>query len=228
MMDEVRTHLTDEDIDDYLDGLLLPAVAARTEAHLAGCASCHARVHRVRQVLAEASALPRSVLPPRDLWPAMRAELVRRGPAAASLQPSQPLWTRGITLAIAAGVLVLVSVPLTYRATRHGASAVASSGASPASSSGSALPARYAQIEADYRRAAEELRASLESQRASLAPETIARVERSLAVIDQAIAEARGALIDDPRNQTLADMLAAGYRRRLDLLRRAAELPSGT
>ena len=89
-----------------------------------------------------------------------------------------------------------------------------------------ALPAGLAATESSYRRTADELQLALETARSSLAPATVATVERSLRVIDSAIVEARTALALDPNNQVLADILASNYERKLDLLRRAAELTS--
>jgi len=65
-------------------------------------------------------------------------------------------------------------------------------------------------------------------QRSSLSPETIRTVDHSLAVVDSAIKEARSALLADPNNQVLVDLLSATYQRKLDLLRRTSELGSRT
>ena len=43
---------------------------------------------------------------------------------------------------------------------------------------------------------------------------------------DSAIAEARAALLADPNNGMLVDLLSASYQRKLDLLRRTSELSS--
>lgn len=86
-----------------------------------------------------------------------------------------------------------------------------------------ALPAAFAATEAAYLDDVAELQATFVAQRATLAPATIAVVERSLAAIDAAIAEARTALLADPANQALAEMLSTTYRHKVELLRRAAE-----
>jgi CHASE3 domain sensor protein len=69
---------------------------------------------------------------------------------------------------------------------------------------------------------------AVDTQRNQLSPETIRTVDRSLAVVDSAIAEARAALMSDPNNQMLIDLLSASYQRKLDLLRRTSELGSRT
>ena len=88
------------------------------------------------------------------------------------------------------------------------------------------LPASFRATEGEYARTIEELRLALAAQRNRLNPETIRTVDHSLAVIDSAIAEARAALLSDPGNRTLVDLLSASYQRKLDLLRRTSELTS--
>jgi len=80
--------------------------------------------------------------------------------------------------------------------------------------------------EGEYSRAIGELLQAVDAQRSRLSPETIRTVDHSLAVIDSAIAEARNALVADPNNATLVDLLSASYQRKLDLLRRTSELSS--
>ena len=91
-----------------------------------------------------------------------------------------------------------------------------------------ARPEVFRATEGQYNRAIEELVQAVDAQRSRLNPETVRTVDRSLAVIDSAIAEARGALIADPGNTTLIDLLSATYQRKLDLLRRTSELSSRT
>ena len=90
------------------------------------------------------------------------------------------------------------------------------------------LPASFAAAEGKYVVTIEELRTAFEAQRSTLSPETVRTVDHSLAVIDSAITEARNALVADPGNRTLVDLLSATYQRKLDLLRRTSELSSRT
>ncbi len=96
--------------------------------------------------------------------------------------------------------------------------------ASRATTTPRALPAAFAQTERTYLASVAEVEALLAAQRATLAPETVAIVDRALATIDSAIAEARTALLADPANRALADLLETSYRQKLDLLRRTAGL----
>ncbi|HEX6051871.1 MAG TPA: hypothetical protein VFZ21_21530 [Gemmatimonadaceae bacterium] len=90
------------------------------------------------------------------------------------------------------------------------------------------LPAAFRRAESEYLRTIAELRATLQSQRDVLRPETVATVEHSLSVVDSAIEEARTALLLDPGNVTLVDLLTASYERKVELLRRAADLGART
>ena len=88
------------------------------------------------------------------------------------------------------------------------------------------LLASFRATEGEYARTIDELRTAFEAQRSQLSPGTVNTVLRSLAVVDSAIAEARSALLADPNNRTLVDLLSASYQRKLDLLRRTSELGS--
>ena len=71
-------HELDVRLDDWVDGALDAGPPPEVESHLAGCAPCRERERQLRQLLAHAAALPRSVAPPRDLWPGI-AERIERG-----------------------------------------------------------------------------------------------------------------------------------------------------
>ena len=92
-------------LQDYLDGALTPAERQRVEGHLSTCPACQAEHDALASVRVAVGALPRSLEPPRDLWPEIEARLSeplledavagleqrRNGPARrASRQPAQP------------------------------------------------------------------------------------------------------------------------------------------
>jgi hypothetical protein len=121
-------------------------------------------------------------------------------------------------VAISSGITVLI----VHRPT----TVIVSPSATPLTSVTLTGPARA--IDADYDSAIRELNATLSQRRRELDPTTVAKVEASLHVIDLAITEARRALAGDPANRTLIDLLAASYERKVELLRRANELPPST
>jgi hypothetical protein len=69
-----------------------------------------------------------------------------------------------------------------------------------------------------------DLEKALKNGRSRLDKSTVEIVEHNLQIIDQAIAQARDALAADPANAYLSGHLVEARRRKLDLLRRAAEL----
>jgi len=136
-------------------------------------------------------------------------------------------------LAVAALLLIVLSSGITALVLRNGATSLAvRDGRPPAEAPpvrpGAVLPAGFRHTENEFNRTIEELQLAVDTQRGQLSPETIRTVDRSLAVVDSAIAEARAALLADPNNQMLVDLLSASYQRKLDLLRRTSELGSRT
>jgi hypothetical protein len=61
-------------LNDYADGLLPEPERKEVAQHLQQCEPCRREVASLRALLASADALPRSVLPERDLWPEIEAQ----------------------------------------------------------------------------------------------------------------------------------------------------------
>ncbi len=60
---------------DYLDGALPPDERQAIDAHLQTCAACRAEKEALASVMTAVDTLPRSIDPPRDLWPEIEARL---------------------------------------------------------------------------------------------------------------------------------------------------------
>ena len=73
-----------------------------------------------------------------------------------------------------------------------------------------------------YEREAQALLDKLELQRALLRPDAAVALDRDLKVVDVAIAELKDAVARDPANPALRQLLAASYRQKVDLLKRAS------
>ena len=213
----------DARLDDWVDGALPPGAAADVEAHLRSCALCQARERRLRQVLAHAAALPRSVAPPRDLWPGIAHRLDQERSwfrISGGLRP--------VALAAAATVVVgLVAVLWSGRPPAR-VRTVEIPAASPRTSLVAATTVVsdpiLAAAERDYEAAANALLEALQQRRARLRPETLASVEANLEVIDRALAEVRQALVKDPQNPELTRMLVSTHRKKVDVLSRVVKL----
>lgn len=231
----MTTHLEWDRLNDFADGRLAGDAATDARVHLAGCVDCREAVESIRALGVRGRGLPSAIDPPEALWHDVAASIAAGGAppivTRSEVRPARAMpsarW-----LAAAAVLLMAVSSGMTALFMRRGAESpslsvaaadrapvprVAPDGVAPA------LPAAFAATEAAYLDDVAQLQATFAAQRSTLAPATIAVVERSLAAIDAAIAEARTALLTDPANQALAELLSSSYRHKVELLRRAAE-----
>jgi hypothetical protein len=209
---------------------------------------------RLRRLLDSVAALPRSIEPARDAWPAIRDRIEAQRVRAIAPHGVGPMTARSrriVWIAAAAVVLIALSSGVTMLVLRQRpapeVAAVARPSAQPAStepapaiSQTPAVPqatalaaprvsqaarASVGEVFAHYDAAAEDLSHVLAESRSRLDPATVAVLDTCLTRIDQAIAEARTALGRDPRNAVLTELLTASYRQKLDLLKRVADLP---
>jgi len=211
--------MLDERLDDWLDGTLSGDEAREVETHLAGCASCREQERQLRQVLAQAVALPRSVQPPRDLWP----EISRR-------IESERAWTWArlgldgwAPLAAAAAVMIGTFAVLVHHRGPELPHAVVIPG--PGDGTYAARPATVgidpglAEMERDYQAASNALLLALQQRKDHMSAETLESVERNLAVIDEALSQVRHALAQDPASPELGRMLMSTHQKKVEVLR---------
>lgn len=189
----------------YAHGGMSAEEEAAFEAHLSGCDTCSKLVALAEPKLRMTAALPATVSPVQDLWPAIRARIDSRRARGNLVLPR---WA----LAAAAVLLIAVSSALTVYFQP-----------APRGPVGQA-PTRLIGFEAEYTAASEDLSTALAAARSRLAPETIATIEQNLTVINNALAESRRALAGDPGNAALEQLVVAAWRQKVDLLRRATIL----
>jgi hypothetical protein len=235
-------------LNDLLDARLTRKDSHAVELHLAECDRCRALREAVRALSADAASLASELPPPDDLWGDIATSIGRlqsastvgtsgSPPSVPHARPGQPPkatpslhpWsTAPRWLTAAALALMALSSGLTALYLRNAGNAGHDIAAAPSASDAAAqtgvLPAAFAETERTYLTSVAEVEALLNAQRGALAPETIAIVDRALATIDAAIAEARAALLADPANRALTELLETSYRQKLDLLRRTAGL----
>lgn len=202
-------HLTEQQINDYVDDILLPEDVAMVHAHIQDCSDCRAEAEALRGVLQRMAALPRSIMPGRDLRPNLSAPPQRT-----------TLWPWRYPLAAAAALLIAVSSTVTVLLTRSEQPAVRIT----ETSGGVDL----VNLEQQYSSEVESLQRTLRVRREDLSPETVRILEENLAIIDKAIQEARSALINDPQSDMLGELLRSAYQRKLDLLKQAARSSAQT
>ena len=105
----------------YMERDLDAAEQAWMQRHRAECAACHAVVHELDQLVAEAGALP-DVQPARDLWAGIESRLEAPViPLPTAARTERTSRTRSVSVqwfAVAATVLVAVSSGVTWQVAR--------------------------------------------------------------------------------------------------------------
>ena len=212
-------HLTELQLNDYVDGALDQAAEAVADEHLARCALCASEVAALRRLLTTAAELPLSIEPPHHLWSRVRRESVdTRSSRFGSM------WELRVPLAAAAVLLISIASGLTYWATRDPGTAAPGSVASAPAPSALGL----AQAEEDYLAAARTLILLLEERRHSADPVVMQSVEDNLLAVDQAIRDSKQALASDSMNHAVSAILNATYQQKVQMLRRAVRLTGET
>ena len=220
----MTNHLTWETLNDLVDGVLPPEASVAAESHARECASCAAALAELRATLSMTHDLPDSLTPPDDLWSEVRTTIeagkIARLPLGAEAPRAHGFWVTPGRLAAAAVVLVAATASLTGVVLRS----------EPTTSTVVQVPFTTAEAwlasERVFQANVVELRAQLEGLHEHLSPETLAKVEKALSTIDLAIAEGREALLRDPSNTALSELVASNYRQKIELLRRLTQLAS--
>lgn len=97
-------HVTDEQLDDYVDDLLAAPERDSVRVHVRACSECAERLEELRDLLVRSAGERRPVAPPAELWPFVVASTVARVRVR-----RQVLRSMRASLAIAAIVLVALS-----------------------------------------------------------------------------------------------------------------------
>ena len=217
-------HLSWEILNDLVDGMLSESSSAAATAHVRECAVCVAALNELRATIAATGGLPTSMKPPDDLWSDVRATIeagkVAHLPSGNSRAAARGWWVTPRRLAAAAVILVAATASVTSFVV------TARSPAGMAAPSTMTMSVSWQASERVFQASVLELREQLEALHDDLSPETIVKVERALATIDLAIAEGREALLRDPANTALSELVASNYRQKIELLRRMTQLAS--
>ena len=218
-------HLSWETLNDLVDDVLTPGAASAAESHARECATCGKALAELRSTLSDVNALAPELSPPDDLWTDVRATIeagkVAHLPLGSAPSASSGFWVTRRTLAAAAVVLIAATASLTSVAMRSSAPTMVTD-----SASATTVLASWQSSERVFQASVVELRAQLEVLHDHLSPETLVKVESALATIDLAIAEGREALLRDPSNAALSELMASNYRQKIELLRRMTQLAS--
>ncbi|MGH7589830.1 MAG: hypothetical protein ACREL2_00210, partial [Gemmatimonadales bacterium] len=230
-------------LSEYVDGTLTPVERARVDAWLAGHPAGQRAVVELSQVKHRATELPERVVP-EMVWSGVRAGIRAQSERETAAQRVRRRVSLSMSqLVAAASVLLAVGAVGTWWAVRDRGSVTppvvtqppvavlhptdGSVGAAPLvpDRSIAAVPVRQTRLIANttqadqsYDHAIEDLQHVVTENRARLSPATIKVIEQSLARIDAALARAKRALRQDPRNTYLNDHVTEMQQRKLELL----------
>ncbi len=158
-------------------------------------------------LLEQARALPSSVEPPGDLWPAIRAR-------AAQTQ-SRAHWPQA-RYAVAALVLICITSGVSFWLGRVGAPAPS---AAITTQSMTVHFGRHHTLGSEFVRARSDLNVALELELVRMTPETRSVVVTNLATLEEALSQINVALTGNPNNVMLQRMLLSAYTEELFFLR---------
>ena len=207
-------------LSEYLDSDLTPVERSELEEHLATCETCRGVLDELRIVMAHAAVLPDRE-PEADLWPAVRDAIAqgRVVPIQAGGRPARRFSFSLPQLTAAAAALALVSAGAAWLG-------LAQRTVTPEPTGPPSL--QPVSVSFDPRGRADaaitQLERILAEEGGRLDSSTVRILAQNLALIDRAIEQARKALESDPGNAYLNDHLARTMRKKIDVLRRAADL----
>jgi len=216
-----QPHLTEDERHTAADGTLPAERRAYVDAHLAVCDECAADVARIADFMKrthESTPSPSAPHPAlAELWPPIRARI--EAAKVVALDTAGPsASTRPFVWLVAAGVLaaaLLMAIVLRVPPRQQQTSAVAQVDAE------STMLRAVADSTRAYEAEAQILLDRLEIQRATMRPDARAAIDRNLHTVDVAIAELKDAIVRDPNNPALRQLLATSYRQKVELLKRA-------
>lgn len=217
----------------YVDEELTPEERAACDAHLIGCADCRATLAELQAVVDSARRFPTHA-PPADLWPGIAGRLEPSPPARVVAWSGRRVSFSLPELALAASLLVAVSAGVSWLAANRGVATSTGTVAMEPAVRAVSEPfepvsdvQRATFADAQFDAAVSDLERILAEHRDTLDPRTVRVLERNLQAIDEAIHQARAALDADPANPFLNSHLVDARQRKLELLRRAAQLAEG-
>jgi hypothetical protein len=212
-----------EQLSAYADGELHPAEREAMERHLGGCRECRQALSEIKAVVQWAPNY-QGLAPSRDLWQDVETSLGTRpistAPAKRAAWPGRRITVRAPLLAAAAVLLVLFGAIVTRLLSSRGTESELATPLRPARA-WNVVTANATNRQYDAGIA--ELESILASNDTALDPETLRVIRESLATIDKAINDARAAIAQDSTNDYLNASIAHNMRRKLDILRMAAQ-----
>ncbi len=100
-------HLTDEQLDDYVDGAMGDEHRVSAEAHLAGCERCRRAVGDTRELIAIAQRQRVSIAAPAELWPLVASSTIHLAAVRRQVLASMRGLLIGGAIVVAAATAVI-------------------------------------------------------------------------------------------------------------------------
>ncbi|HYV51582.1 MAG TPA: zf-HC2 domain-containing protein [Dongiaceae bacterium] len=227
-------------LDAYVSGELDTTARESLLLHLKGCTSCREEADTLARIVNDAGALPRSLEPPSHLWWRI-AEALREGPQAEPRVPRVRTPSSRFRFALAAAALVAVFGVAVLIAPRGHDATTGTTANAPGSENqpdvvvisdnAKPQPSDWARLIWTLEEESLSAEKAVFTGLAGIDAEALARasvVEPALDALDIAINETVDAMRLEPQNPGLARALTGYYERKLELLRVAARLASGT
>lgn len=99
-------HLTDAQLDDYVDGAMSDAQRATADAHLASCERCRHAIDATRALLATATRERAAIKAPAELWPLVASSTIHLAAVRRRVLASM----RGVLIAGAVALIAATAV----------------------------------------------------------------------------------------------------------------------
>lgn len=217
-------------LNDYLDGELDAPLAEELEGHVHRCVTCRRELAGLRQLLATAATLPRSIEPDRDFWPAIAEETMPhdKAPGNAGSRLLQHLgffsWSWPTALATTAVVGVLLLSSFDNESLPGPGNNVSPAGTTIPADTEPQGAALVQSMEAECLEYGRELDAY--SGEAPENSRVAQMLKENMPVVDRAISEARAAWLASPNEPGLARFLTSAYKAKMALQGRAIRMAS--
>jgi len=210
-------------LDEYVDSLLDDGTCARIEEHLATCLECRGELESLDALWERTKALPRHMMPARDLWGGIEVRLARARRETVSDRGYWFARRRALGMA-AAAVVTIGALGLLGWFSRE----VIAPTVEPPTTVDAGLAKEIRDADAEYAVARQGVLELLAERGEALSPETRQVIEQNLAVIDGAVGDIRARLAEEPGDARLLRMLVMAQQRGLDVVRLAIRLSTQT
>lgn len=212
-----------QQLSAYSDGELKPVEKQGVDQHLAQCAECRRALEGIRAVKAWAPTY-QGTAPSRDLWRNIEPRLGTRPIGSGARKPAWHGRKVSVRLPLlAAAGLVLLLLGAAVARLFFQANPVVTDSLPLLQAEHKWNSATEDSTNNQYDEAIAELEQILSSSGDALEPATLAVILESLASIDKAIDDARKAIAADSTNDYLNASIAQNMRRKLGILRMAAQ-----